>query len=70
MKEEGYTKIDFFYTDEFGQESRLVKTFTPEVLEVTNSFDLLFDEFINFMKATGFSKKEVDKIKYVENDDE
>jgi len=57
-----------FLTDEFGQESRLIKTFTTSVLEVTDSFNLLLDEFIRFMKSAGFSENEANKIRYVEEE--
>jgi len=59
-------KIDFAFTDEFGQESRLTKTFTDAVLEHGSYLEFLVDEFKHFMLGAGFSQKTVDKIQIVE----
>lgn len=59
-------KINFSYTDEFGQESSMVKTFTHEVLEVEDTFYLLVDEFKKFLISSGFSSEHVDQIQIIE----
>ena len=65
--EEPSLKIDFAFTDEFGQESRLVKTVTTAVFIEKNQFEFLVDEFKLFMIATGYSPETVDAIQIVEN---
>lgn len=55
-------KLSFSFTDEFNQESTMTKTFTEDVFEVTTTFDLLVDEFKNFLIASGFPKDMVDSI--------
>jgi len=64
--EEQMLKIDFTFTDEFGQQSRLMKTFEACVLEHQNQFELLVDEFKRFLLCAGFSPKNVDMIQIVE----
>lgn len=60
-------KIDFGYTDEFGQESRLIKTFDECVLEDMSSFELLVEEFKLFVRAAGFTNAE--KISITEDEE-
>ena len=55
-------KINYSYTDEFGQESMLQKTFTDIVLEHCSALELLADEFKLFLLSAGFSRDEVDRI--------
>lgn len=62
-------KINFSYTDEFGNETTLSKTFTTDVFMDGDysSFELLVDEFKNFLLAEGHSRENVDKIQIVED---
>ena len=59
--------IDFTFIDEFGQESRLIKTVTTAVFLEKNQFEFLFDEFKNFLLAMEYSPETVDAIQIVEN---
>lgn len=68
--EEKQLKIDFSYTDEFGQESRMVKTFDPCVLEVSDTLNFLVDEFKLFLFSQGFSRGLVKKVITNYNNDE
>jgi hypothetical protein len=63
--EENKLKLTFSFTDEFGQETTLNKTFTTDVYETTQ-LGLLFDEFKNFLIAAGHSKENVDQIRFFE----
>ena len=66
--EELTLKIDYAFTDEYGQESRLIKTVTTAVFIDKNQFEFLVDEFKHFMIAMGYSPETVDAIQIVEND--
>jgi hypothetical protein len=66
MNEEQDIKIDFMYTDNFGQESRLIKNFSPCVLIDQTHFELLVGEFKSFMRASGFDESLVDTIQIVD----
>jgi len=66
--EESTLKIDFAFTDEFGQENRLIKTVTTAVFLEKNQFEFLVDEFKIFLIAMGYSPETVDVIQIVEND--
>ena len=60
-------KIDFSYTDEFGQESRVIKNFTDACLIDRDSLEFLVDEFKLFLIASGFNAEYVNsKIQLVE----
>jgi len=65
--EEPTLKIDFSFTDENGQENRLIKTVTTAIFIEKNQFEFLFDEFKNFLLATGYSPETVEAIQIVEN---
>lgn len=56
-------KIYYSYTDEFGQESTMNKTLEASVLEITDTLDLLVDNFKLFLISSGFLPEQVDKIK-------
>jgi len=58
--------IDFKYIDEFGQESRMIKTFDPCIFQCNKNFKILVEEFKIFMTTLGFSN--VDRIQIVKND--
>ena len=66
--EEPSLKVDFAFTDEFGQESRLIKTVTTAVFIEKNQFEFLVDEFKLFLISTGYSPETVDAVQIVEND--
>jgi len=68
--EENMLKTSFSYTDEFGQISILEKTFTQDTLEITNTFDFLLEEFRCFLLASGFSSCNVDKIQYIDDEED
>ena len=65
-KNETSLKIDFAFTDEFGQESRLIKTVTNAVFIDKNQFEFLVDEFKLFLIASGYSPETVDAIQIIE----
>lgn len=65
--EEQNLKIDFSFTDEFGQESRLIRTFTDAVLVDRSQFEFLVDEFKSFLIAAGYLSEMIDKIQIVED---
>lgn len=60
--EEQMLKVEFAYTDEFNQESRVIKTLTQAVLEGQNTLEMLVNEFKSFLLASGFSNEDVSKI--------
>ena len=60
-------KIYFSFTDEFGQESRLIKNVTTAVFLEKNQFEFLVDEFKLFLIALGYSPETVNAIRIVEN---
>jgi len=63
---ESNLKIDFAFTDEFGQENRLIKTTTTAVFLDKNQFEFLVDEFKNFLLAMEYSPETVNAIQIVE----
>jgi len=67
--EENIIKTDFAYTDEFGQESRITKTFTDAVFMDKTSLEFLVDEFKNFLMGIGLTPETVNKIDIVEDED-
>jgi hypothetical protein len=66
MYEEQNLKIDFSFTDEFGQECRVVKNLTTAVLIDGNYFELLVNEFKLFLLGSGFSQNIVNKLQIVD----
>lgn len=64
--EERDLKINFSFTDEFNQESRVVKNFTGAVLIDRTQFEFLVDEFKLFLLACGHSQETVDMIQIIE----
>jgi len=60
--EEPTLKIDFAFIDEFGQESRLIKTVITAVFIEKNQFEFLVDEFKNFLLAMEYSPETVNAI--------
>jgi hypothetical protein len=66
--EDSNIKIDFSFTNEFGEESRLTKTFTNSVLFDRNEFEFLVEEFKLFMLASGYGESDVNSIKIVEEE--
>lgn len=65
--EENKIKTDFAYTDEFGNESRLAKTFTDAVLMDRTDLEFLVDEFKSFLKSMGFTN--TDCIQIIEEEE-
>lgn len=62
-------KVEFHFTDEFGQKSKLKSTICETNIDENYShIDLLFEHFENFLLGAGFAEKSIDnKIKKVEN---
>lgn len=67
MEDNNKIKTSFSFTDEFGQETILTKTFDICVLEDTTQLDFLLEEFKCFLLANGHVNSNVNKIQYVEN---
>jgi len=65
-KEEPKVKIDFSFTDELGQESRLTKTILKVDSNIQTQLELLVEEFKCFLMAAGFSPETVEMIQIVE----
>jgi hypothetical protein len=57
-------KYSFSYTDEFGQECTLSKSFDSEGIYIgyNGPLYMLIDEFKTFLVAAGFSKEEIDRF--------
>ena len=68
IKEEPKVKIDFSFTDEFGQESRLTKTILKVDYNIQTQLELLVEEFKCFMMSAGFSPETVELIQIVEEE--
>ena len=66
--DENKVKVDFAYTDEFGNESRLTKSFTEGSIMGTN-LEFLVEEFKCFLLASGFGKETVDCVQIVEDEE-
>ena len=65
-KNESKVKIDFAYTDEFGNENRLIKTLMKVDFEFQTQLELLVEEFKCFVMSAGFSPNTVEMIQIVE----
>ena len=66
-KNEPKVKIDFAYTDEFDNNSRLIKTLMKVDSNIQTQLELLIEEFKCFLMGVGFSPETVDAIQIVEN---
>lgn len=64
--EEQMFKLEFAYTDEFNQESKLTKRLSHVILDDISSLDLIVEEFKLFLISSGFSKEQVFKLKFEE----
>lgn len=58
-------KIDFSFTDEFGQDTRITKTFIEAVYIDRTQFEFLVEEFKLFLLAMGHSIETVDKVQII-----
>jgi len=65
-KEEPKVKIDFSFTDELGQESRLTKTIFKVDSKIQTQLELLVEEFKCFLMGAGFSPDIVEMIQIIE----
>jgi len=65
-KEEPKVKIDFAYTDEYGQESRLTKTILKVNSNIQTQLEFLIEEFKYFLMGVGISPDIVEMIQIVE----
>jgi len=59
--QEGMLATSFSYTNEFGCNASLSKTFDSSIL-MDGEFHFLVDEFKNFLLAIGFPNDKVEKI--------
>lgn len=62
-------KVDFSYTDEFGQESRMIKSYNECVLTDQTPMEFLLYEFKCFLLSAGYSEEWVNKIVFNGYDD-
>ena len=65
-KNESKVKIDFSYTDEFNNKSRLIKTLMKVDSEIQTQIELLVEEFKCFLMGVVFSPETVEMIQIVE----
>ena len=65
-KNEPKVKIDFAYTDEFDNNSRLIKTLMKLDSNIQTQLELLVEEFKCFLMSAGFSPNTVEMIQIVE----
>jgi len=65
-KNEPKVKIDFAYTDEFDNKSRLIKTLMKVDSNIQTQLELLIEEFKCFLMGIGFSPETVEMIQIVE----
>ena len=65
-KNESKVKIDFAYTDEFGNENRLIKTLMKVDSGIQTQLELLVEEFKCFLMSAGFSPNTIEMIQIVE----
>lgn len=54
-------KINFSYTDRFEQLCTIEHTYDKKVLESRNDIELLTEEFIMFLKSSGFKDEDINK---------
>ena len=64
--EENMMITEFAYTDEYGEETRLRKTFTQVALLDCTPLEFLVEEFKKFLIGVGFSNGSVEKIVVLE----
>lgn len=64
--EDEFVQINFMYTDEFGQKSEIIKSFSSCIFQDQSAFEFLVGEFKLFMIAAGFSEKSVERIQIIE----
>ena len=67
MEGNNMLKVGFYHTDEFGQTTKLDKTFNAEILNTISPFELLIDEFKYFLISDGFSQDLVNQIQVIDN---
>ena len=58
-------KLNFYYMDDLKNKTRLIKII-PETY-LTTDFELLVEEFKNFLIAVGFTQESVNCIKIIED---
>lgn len=54
-------KINFSYTDRFNQLCTMEHTYDKKILESRNDIELLAEEFIMFLRSTGFTDEDIQK---------
>jgi hypothetical protein len=64
-----HIETSFKYIDEFGNVTELNKTHPPERTNDGGSY-FLFEEFKLFLTSCGFHEKWVNKVQYIEDDQE
>ncbi|HCL4447084.1 hypothetical protein EJM73_08405 [Clostridium botulinum] len=62
-------KVNFNYTDSFNQLCTMEHTYDKKVLESRNDIELLTEEFIMFLKSSGFKDEDINKyvLKIINN---
>ena len=68
MIEKEHVNISFSFTDEFDQKSEMNKTISMDSIDLSSQFEVLVEEFKNFMLMTGFAQSSVNKIQIVEKE--
>ena len=69
-KEQDFIKIEYSYTDQWGQETKYSKTISIENLVDCSELELLVQEFKTFCKSTtGYLDKTIDKAIIFKNPD-
>lgn len=58
-------EIEFRTVDEFGNEIHLHKKFSEDGLENGINIYSLYEEFINFLKASGFGEETINMVQLV-----
>lgn len=69
MEEEQIMKIGFYASDVYGNVTDLKRKYPPDTDEI-DTISWWVEEFKYFMKSMGFSDQMVDRIVYVERDEQ
>lgn len=68
--ERSQSKLEFHYTNEFGNTTITKEDFEVDVLEAAgeNTFEYIVERFKAFLKFAQFSEKMVDSIQYLDEE--
>ncbi len=67
MDEMKTMEVRFGYTDEFGQDSDMKKSFDTETFNEGITLPFLVEQFKLFLLGSGFSPENIEKIQYNED---